>query len=93
VRTYLKAVETAGTDNPDKVMATLKSLKIDDFYNKGYIRKDGRFVHDMYVFEAKRPGESAMPWDYLRLIRVVPGEEAFQLPTQPKCALLKKDAT
>jgi branched-chain amino acid transport system substrate-binding protein len=93
VRTYLKAVETAGTDNPDKVMSTLKSLKIDDFYNKGYIRKDGRFVHDMYVFEAKRPSESTTPWDYLRLIRVVPGEEAFQLPAQPKCTLLKKDAT
>ncbi len=93
VRTYLKAVETAGTDNPDKVMSTLKSMKIDDFYNKGYIRKDGRFVHDMYVFEAKRPGESTSPWDYLRLIRVVPGEEAFQLPAQSKCALLKKEAT
>jgi branched-chain amino acid transport system substrate-binding protein len=93
VRTYLKAVEIAETDHPDKVMSTLKSMKIDDFYNKGYIRKDGRFVHDMYVFEAKRPSESATPWDYLRLIRVVPGEEAFQLPAQPKCALWKKDAT
>ena len=29
-------------------MAQLKKTRIDDFYNKGYIRADGRNIHDMY---------------------------------------------
>ena len=90
VRTYLKAIEISGTDNPEKVMATLKKMKIDDSYNKGYIREDGRFVHDMYVLQAKSPTESKAPWDYLRLLRAVPGEEAFRPPVVSRCSLLKK---
>jgi branched-chain amino acid transport system substrate-binding protein len=52
---YLKAVQTAGTTDSDKVMSTLKGMKIDDFYNKGQIRADGRMIHDMYLYEVKAP--------------------------------------
>jgi hypothetical protein len=50
---YLKAVEKAGTLDADKVMATLKSTKIDDFFGQGYIREDGRYVHG-YVPDARQ---------------------------------------
>lgn len=93
VRTYLRAVEQAGTDDADKVMAVLKKMPIDDFYQTGYIRKDGRFVHPMHVMEVKTPQASRAPWDYMRIVRTIPGEEAYPLPAQPKCALLKKEAT
>ncbi|MCY1204797.1 urea ABC transporter, urea binding protein [compost metagenome] len=93
VRTYLQAVEQAGTDDSGKVMSMLKKMRIDDFYQTGYIRKDGRFVHPMHVMEVKKPQESKVPWDYMRIVRTIPGEEAFQLPEPSKCALLKKDAT
>ena len=87
---YLKAVQTAGTTDADKVMATLKDMKIDDFYNKGQIRADGRMIHDMYLYQVKSLKESTTPWDYYKTIAKVPGEQAFTTPAESKCALLKK---
>jgi branched-chain amino acid transport system substrate-binding protein len=87
---YLKAVQTAGTTDADKVMSTLKSMKIDDFYNKGQIRADGRMIHDMYLYQVKSPKDSNTPWDYYTMIAKVPGDQAFTTPAESKCALLKK---
>ncbi|MGB4583063.1 MAG: ABC transporter substrate-binding protein [Rhodoferax sp.] len=87
---YLKAVQTAGTTDADKVMSTLKSMKIDDFYNKGQIRADGRMIHDMYLYQVKSPKESTAPWDYYKIVTKVPGDQAFTTPADSKCALLKK---
>ena len=88
--TYLKAVQTAGTTDTDKVMSTLKTMKIDDFYNKGHIRADGRMIHDMYLFEVKSSKESSTPWDYYKTVVKVPGEQAFTSVADSKSALLKK---
>jgi branched-chain amino acid transport system substrate-binding protein len=87
---YLKAVQTAGTTDGDKVMSTLKGMKIDDFYNKGQIRADGRMIHDMFLFQVKSPKESTTPWDYYKLIAKVPGDQAFTTVAESKCSLLKK---
>lgn len=90
IRTYLKAVETAKTDDPDKVMAELKKMQINDFYSKGQIRADGRFVHDMYLMQVKTAKESKKPWDYLKIVATIPGDQAFTTPAESKCSLLKK---
>jgi branched-chain amino acid transport system substrate-binding protein len=87
---YLKAVQTAGTTDADKVMSTMKSMKIDDFYHKGTIRADGRMIHDMYLFEVKSAKESITPWDYYKTIAKIPGEQAFTTVAESKCSLLKK---
>jgi branched-chain amino acid transport system substrate-binding protein len=76
--TYLKAVQAVGSTDPDKVMAELKRTKINDLFAKGgYIRADGLMVHDMYVMQVKSPQESKYPWDYYKVLKVMPGEEAF----------------
>ena len=87
--TYLKAVEAAKTTDSDKVMAQLKSMKIDDFYAKGQIRPDGRMVHDMYLVEVKSPAESKQPWDYLKVNAKLPGDQVFTTKADSKCALWK----
>ena len=88
--TYLTAVKAAGTDDSEKVMAQLKSMKINDmFATGGKIRPDGRMVHDMYLAQVKSPAESKYPWDYLKLEEKVPGEEAFTTPAESKCAMGK----
>ena len=87
---YLKAVQTAGTTDTDKVMSTLKTMKFDDFYSKGQIRADGRMIHDMYLFEVKSSKDSITPWDYYKTIAKVPGEQAFTTVAESKCSLLKK---
>jgi len=88
--TYLKAVKAAGTDNPDKVMAELQKMKINDLFTKGgYIRKDGTMIHDMYLFETKKAEEVTKPWDYYKVINKVPGEQAFNTLAESKCPLVK----
>ncbi|MDM0113267.1 ABC transporter substrate-binding protein [Variovorax sp. J22R133] len=85
--TYLKAVAAAKTTDSDKVMAQLKSMKLDDFFGKGQIRADGRYVHDMYLVEVKSPADSKKPWDYLKVIKQLPGEQVFTTKAESKCAL------
>ena len=87
--TYLKAVQASKTVDADKVMATLKSTPIDDFYAKGSIRADGRFVHDMYLVQVKSPAESKQPWDYYKVVQKLKGEEVFTTKAESRCALWK----
>ena len=85
--TYLKAVQAAGTLDADQVMAKLKSTPIDDFYGKGVIRPDGRFVHNMYLLQVKAPAESKKPWDYLKVVKTLPGDEIFTTKAESRCKL------
>ena len=88
---YLNAVKAAGTDNADAVMAQLKKMKINDMFAKnGYVRADGRMIHDMYLMQVKKPNESKYPWDYYTVKATIPGEQAFQPLAQSRCPLLKK---
>lgn len=90
VTTYLKAVKAIGTDDGDKVMAQLKTAKINDMYTKnGVIRPDGRMVYDMFLRQVKTPEESKYPWDYYKTVKSIPGEEAFTTKAETKCALWK----
>ncbi len=88
---YLKTLQEIGTDGPGtKVVAEMKKRKTDDpLFGKGYIRQDGRKIHDMYLMEVKKPSESKGPWDYLKLIRTIPGEEAFRPMEKGGCKLVK----
>jgi branched-chain amino acid transport system substrate-binding protein len=87
---YLKAVQAAGTDNSDAVMATLKKIPINDMYTKNSrIREDGMLVHDLYLFQVKMPAESTGPWDYYKLLATIPADEAFRPLSESACYLVK----
>ena len=87
---YLNAVKAAGTDDGDKVMAKMKSSKVNDFFAKnGVVRPDGRMVHDMFLMQVKSPSESKGEWDYYKQVAVIPGEQAFVTKAETKCALWK----
>ena len=88
---YLKAVQAAGTDETQAVMEKMRSTPINDFFAKnGYIRSDGRMVHDMYLYEVKKPAQSKEAWDYYTLVATIPAEQAFQPLSASKCPLVKK---
>jgi branched-chain amino acid transport system substrate-binding protein len=87
---YLAAVKATGTDDADKVLAQMKKTKINDVFAKGgYIRDDGRMVHDMYLMQVKTPAESTEPWDYYKVVETFKGEAAWQTKADTKCALWK----
>src|ERR687886_685325 len=76
---YLKAVEALKGKDPQAVMAKMKEMPTDDpLFGKGVIRADGRKLHPMYLFEVKSPAESKGPWDYYKLVRTIPAEQAFR---------------
>lgn len=86
--TYLNAVKATGTDAGDAVIKHIKATRINDFFAKdGHVRPDGRMIHDMYLVQVKSPKESKYPWDYYKLIRVIPGEEAATSKADSRCAL------
>jgi branched-chain amino acid transport system substrate-binding protein len=88
---YLKAVKETGSDDGDTVMKWMKSNKVNDMFAKnGYVREDGRMVHDMFLMEVKKPSESKYPWDYYKQIAVLPGEEVFTKLSESTCKLVKK---
>ena len=88
---YLQAVKAAGTVESSAVMKMMKATPINDlFAHNGRIREDGRMVHDMYLFEVKKPSESKEPWDDYKLVATIPAEEAFQPLAQSTCPLIKK---
>ena len=87
---YLKAVKAAGTDDADKVLAQMRKTPINDVFAKGgFIRGDGRMVHDMYLMQVKSPSESNEPWDYYKVVETMKGEAAWTTKADSKCALWK----
>src|SRR6201991_1131261 len=87
---YLKAVKAAGTKDSDAVAKKLKELPVDDdFAQGGKVLANGRMVHDLYLFEVKKPSESKKPWDYYKLISTVPGDKAFPSAKESGCPLTK----
>ncbi len=87
---YLQAVKAIGTDDADKVLTQLKKTKVNDIFAKGgYVRGDGRMVHDMYLMQVKAPEKSTEPWDYYNVIQTIKGEEAWTTKADSKCAAWK----
>jgi branched-chain amino acid transport system substrate-binding protein len=87
---YLKAVEALKSDADGKaVVAEMKEMPTDDaLFGKGVIRADGRKIHDMFLFEVKKPEESKYSWDYYKLRATIPAAEAFRPLKEGGCPLV-----
>ena len=91
---YLK-VAAAGADIKDgrKMVEALKATPTDDpLFGKGSIRVDGRKIHNMYLFEVKKPSESKGPWDLYKLRATIPAAEAFRPLNEGGCPLVAASA-
>jgi len=89
---YLKAIAALDTHaDGAAVVAKMKAMPTEDkLYGKGSIREDGRKIHDMYLFEVKRPDEAKYPWDYLRVKATIPAVHAWRPLDQGNCPLVKR---
>jgi len=88
---YLKAVEALKSDADGKaVAAKMKEMPTDDpLFGKGVIRPDGRKVHDLYLFEVKKPAESKHPGDFYKIRATIPAAEAFRPLKEGGCPLVQ----
>jgi branched-chain amino acid transport system substrate-binding protein len=87
---YLNAVKSAKQTESAAILSAMRATPVNDMSTKdGKIREDGTVERQLYLFEGKKPSDSHDSWDLLRQIGEVPKEEAFPLPTPPKCILMK----
>jgi branched-chain amino acid transport system substrate-binding protein len=87
---YLKAIQKAGTDETEAVAKALHEMPVDDVFGRGgTVAKNGRMIHDMYLLQVKKPGESKEAWDYFDVLATIPGKEAYMDPAKSGCDLVK----
>lgn len=77
---YLDSVKQAGTDEPGKVMSTMRTNPANYFGKKASVRKDGRVLYDLNLYRVKAPTASKYPWDFLEPVRNIAAQEAFGDP-------------
>ena len=83
---YLKAVQAAGTDETEAVARKIHEMPVDDMFAKGgKVLPNGRMVHDVYLFEVKKPSESKAPWDYFKQLATIKGDQAFSTAKESGC--------
>lgn len=90
VTQYLKAIQAAGSDDPDAVSAKLHELPVNDvFAQNGKVAANGRMISDVYLMEVKKPAEVTEDWDYYKVLATIPGDQAYLDPAQSGCPLVK----
>ena len=84
---YLEAIQRAGSDDADAVIAELEGAELNDvFLRNGLVRSDHSVIHDSYVARVKSSDEVSEPWDYEEIIATIPAAEAFS-DVNPACTL------
>ena len=87
---WLEAVKAANSIDGPTVIKQLKSKPINDFdIRNGHIQDDGSLVHDMFLYEVKKPSESKGEWDLYKLVATIPGAQAFKRPHGNECPAVK----
>lgn len=88
---YLKSVAAAKSTDGNKVAEQMRKLPIEDpIMHNASIQPNGRVIHDMYLYEVKKPSEKQSEWDYSKLLATIPAQEAFQPLSESTCPLIKK---
>jgi len=80
---YLTTVQTVGSDNSDKVVAALDGKHINDvFLRNGTVRAADHLVtHDTYLAQVKPSSEVTEPWDYEKIVKTIPADQAYAPPS------------
>jgi branched-chain amino acid transport system substrate-binding protein len=87
---YLEAVRAAGTDDATAVAAKMRELKVSDsILPSASVREDGRVMRPFYLFAVKSPAESKKPYDYYKLVKEIPAEEAARPLSEGGCPFVK----
>ena len=87
---YLRAVQAAGTEDAAQVIGKMRAMPVDDMFSRhGFLRADGRMVHDMLLVRVKTPQESKYPWDYYDVLETIPGKDAFRPLSDSDCPYVK----
>lgn len=85
---YLRALEAAGTDEGQAVMATMRATPVNDpIMQDVSIREDGVVMHPMQMVRVKAPDQSTGPWDYYEVLGTIPAEDSWRSRAESSCPL------
>jgi branched-chain amino acid transport system substrate-binding protein len=89
VTQYLDAIARAKTDDADAVVKQLEGYHFEDvFARHAYIRaQDHLLIHDMYVATIKPASQVTTPYDFLTIVKTVPGEQSYRPLSAVTCHL------
>jgi branched-chain amino acid transport system substrate-binding protein len=89
VLAYLRAAAKESSISGRAIVKRMTGIPIDDsLFGPTTIRRDGRAVHGMYLFQVKAPEESKGRWDYYKLVATIPPDQAFRPIDQGGCPLV-----
>jgi len=54
------------------------------------LRKDGRLMNDLILFQVKSPAESKGPWDLYKIVKRIPAAETYPALEQSACPILSE---
>ena len=87
---WLKSVKAVGSTDADAVVAKMKAMPVNDFYNKNVqIRQDGRVMHTMYLWQVKTPQEAKYPHDFCKKVATIAPADAWRPLSEGGCPLVK----
>ncbi len=87
---WLKSVQAVGSTDADAVVAKMKAMPVNDFYNDNVqIRQDGRVMHTMYLWQVKTPEEAKFPHDFCRKVATIAPADAWRPLSEGACPLVK----
>lgn len=87
---YLKAVEAAGTDEPEAVNAKMREMPIQMINgDTATIREDGRVARPMYNYRTKTRDEMSGDWDFLELTGSADAESLLLPLSESTCKLVQ----
>ena len=69
---------------------TTRQRRIEDpLFEDAYLRKVGMAVRPAFFVQVKSPAESRKPWDYYKILAMIPGDEAFMSMKDQGCPLVQ----
>lgn len=87
---WLKAVKAAGSTDADAVVAKMKEIPVNDFYNDNVkVREDGRVMHVMYLWQVKPAAEAKSKYDFCTKLATIAPADAWRSLADGGCPLIK----
>ena len=87
---WLKAVKAVGSTDADAVVAKMKELPVNDFYNDNVkVREDGRVMHVMYLWQVKPVAEAKSKYDFCKPLATIAPADAWRPLAEGGCPLVK----
>lgn len=87
VRHYLKAVDATKSNDALVLNQAMRAAPVNFFGRPAHVRRDGRVIYDLGLYQVKAPAESRKSWDYYKRLSTIQGDTAFRPEADGGCSM------